>query len=326
MRIKKAIGLLLVLSLCLALGGTAVAVDLGNVSLEVKVADGFAEDADFADANVVCDLYRLATIPEEGETDSVTVAYDYEGLDEMAAAEEDWEDMAQAAASLILENEAEPDYSGVPFGGKLPAEGSEEGLIPGVYLVLAHGADIEEYLIASDDGITTIARSGAKEYTFNPQLVSVPALVDGQFIEAAEIVLKPSEKTLYGDLIINKTVEGFEGEPATFVFHIVDTETGGEVYDNYASIYFTGGTDDSVTVTKLPAGVEMTVTEEYSGARYDLKSDNGVPVTVSAEEVNSVSFTNARNDSGIGGHGINNSFTFNSESGDWDWVPTPAQG
>ena len=145
----------------------------------------------------------------------------------------------------------------------------------------------------------------------------------GNWIPNAEIVLKASRDLRFGQLQIDKHVTDFAGEPATFVFHVVDTATGGEIYDNYASIYYDGGESHSTTLTQIPAGLELTVTEVYEGARFEADGPTTATATIVSGETVTVSFNNKRNGSGKGGHGIENHFEF-GEDGDWHWTAIPS--
>ena len=79
--------------------------------------------------------------------------------------------------------------------------------------------------------------------------------------------------------------------------------------------------DQSVHLTGLPAGAVVKVTEVYSGASYDLKSDNGVETVIKANDeysqadapVAEVSFVNDVNNSTNGGYGVINHFELNDK-------------
>ena len=79
--------------------------------------------------------------------------------------------------------------------------------------------------------------------------------------------------------------------------------------------------DQSVHLTGLPAGAVVKVTEVYSGASYDLKSDNGVETEIKANDeysqadapVAEVSFVNDVNNSTNGGYGVINHFELNDK-------------
>jgi hypothetical protein len=139
--------------------------------------------------------------------------------------------------------------------------------------------------------------------------------------------------TRYGQLEINKTVEDFSGEAASFVFHVVDTDAQGNEgtkYNEYATVQYTAEGAKSAVLSHIPAGLVLNVYEEYPGGRYSLVSVNGLPVdddpkatvTIIADQIIPVSFTNKSNDFPVGGHGIENHFVFDydeeKKNGDWN--------
>ena len=119
-----------------------------------------------------------------------------------------------------------------------------------------------------------------------------------------------------------RAVEGYSGEETTFVYRIADVETDGKIYENFAAITVNGEGAGSTVVTHIPAGLEVQVTEEYTGGRYQLASENGQKATIVSDvavnrseddEVTmaSVAFTNEPNGNHPGGgHGIENHYSF----------------
>ena len=85
---------------------------------------------------------------------------------------------------------------------------------------------------------------------------------------------------------------------------------------------FNGAGNDSLTISDLPAGAIVTVTEEYSGASYKLVSDNNQQTAIIAQEEEgnpvSVSFTNEYDGGQNGGSGIVNRFYMENGSVDWE--------
>ena len=92
-----------------------------------------------------------------------------------------------------------------------------------------------------------------------------------------------------------------------------------------------------VTLKDIPIGTMVTVTETYSGAHATGNTDpQTVEILAPTETTNedgttttvtsNVSFTNTNNDTHRGGHGIENKFTFNKESGSWGWVANGGDG
>ena len=188
-------------------------------------------------------------------------------------------------------------------------------------------------------------------FTFPPTIVALPSKAPdadgviktddsyGPWLTEVSIAMKPTPSPLYGSLRINKRVTDFAGEPATFVFHIVGTTPDGKKYENDASIYYTGGESQSTTVTHIPAGTKLTVTESYTGARYELVTGDDAEKTIVADiavkdgtaSIATANFTNKPNGSGLGGHGIENNFKLaDGAQGDqpwsaWEWKAVPEQ-
>lgn len=329
---------ILVLAVCLlmtlAFGALSAQADdwgSGNKTLVVTAGDEIKEDV--ATAGVVVDVYKIASATRN----PMYITYDYDLVppfltDELSAALADgkWVELAEGATQVVKATIASGGESTlVHFRGELDetislASATDEG--DGVYLVLPHGA--------TEDVCSLIAYSKTYTYTFSPSIIALPtkdAVAEdgslnsavGNWIPNAEIVLKASRDLRFGQLQIDKHVTDFAGEPATFVFHVVDTATGGEVYDNYASIYYDGGESHSTTLTQIPANLELTVTEVYEGARFEADGPTTATATIVSGETVTVSFNNKRNGSGKGGHGIENHFEF-GEDGDWHWTAIPS--
>ena len=127
----------------------------------------------------------------------------------------------------------------------------------------------------------------------------------------------------YGSLEIVKLLKTYEdSEPATFVFDVVGTLGEGEnartVYSNVAVLTLSQAGTKSTTLHNIPAGCVVTVTERYTGSKYNLTSENGLTQTIVADETVSVNFDNDYGGNGRGGHGVVNMFSADGEGG-WSW-------
>lgn len=305
--------------------------------------------ADMDTAGIVVDVYQMATAEEDPTQDAYiytwndgfkSVQAEYEALSKARSGySEDWQALYADAAKLAVENGL--DHQSGVFG-EMTLD------TKGLYLVIAHGGKVPsgEEMYDSKNGYAGIAFSGLLKYSFPPTMVAAPTkeLVDGIIVtdwasgewkDEAEILLKSSYEPLFGSLIINKTVDEFDGKPVTFTYHVYDTKTGGSVYENYAAITYDGQT--STTVTHIPAGLEVTVDESYEGARYQAvgpKTANAtivsdVAVELGKGETASVAFENAPDgDHTDGGYGIENHFDYtdpNNPQNHWPWsVTSPA--
>lgn len=292
-----------------------------------NVEAAFAED--LATSDVVVDIYKIGTATKNPSYDTYDYALteDFSDLtltNNMSA--EQWQALADAAAEKVT----------LTSSGTLAAGNSISGLDDGLYLILAHGSGRVE------SGYTS--RSNTYEYTFDPSLVVLPnksaidgvigtAVEYGDWKNEVEVALKPERAPLYGSLRITKDVSENTGEDATFVFHIVDVETGGELYDNYASVTLeNGATEGDVTVGHIRAGLQVKVTEEYGGARYDLGTvtvgDKG-DVIIAEDTIDFSCHNEPTGDHTYGGHGVQNNFKFDTDAaegtGDWTWTDTPSK-
>lgn len=333
-----ALGLLVVLACCgvaaWAAGNWWSNDDGNTLTVVATTNEDLAED--IATADVVVDVIQIATAtPLEGNrTFSYAMTGDFAGLtlatDPTA---EDWQALAAEAAAL-----AQTTSAGTANAGE-----AITGLSDGLYLVLAHGAEVTDTLSAYSDSY---------EYAFDPVIVALPSkaadadgvirtdTAAGDWLTEIAIALKPEQKLLYGSIEITKTVEHFLGDKATFVYHLVGTTPAGAAYDNYASITVTAsaGGECSVVVTHIPAGTVLTVTEEYTGAQYRAIATDDDEKTIIADvfvsdevPMATAAFANEPNGSGKHGSGIQNNFelvsTGESESAwDWQWTATPSTG
>lgn len=329
-RVRGPLALAIVLIICVALGGAFAWAEgdtnpggVNQLQVDVAEKEGMPELAAQA---VPIHAYRIASASKDPKYDTYNYTFDVPGFDSLGKDYDqttfdqwDYQALADSAKRLVEENNISPTAS---LSSSLDGDISYakfDGLADGLYLVLA-------------DTVFTSRFS----YAFIPTIVSLPAKVgadgmpvyntsEGRWtntdpIVAVQILLKHEEEQLYGDLVVNKTVSDFSGEPATFVFHVYDTETNGDVYDNYVAVQFADGETASAVLPHIPAGIPLTVEEDYSGGRYQATT-GPQPVVIKANEEVGVGFTNTRVD-GPSGHGIENRYTYDGESGNWG-MPEP---
>ncbi len=191
------------------------------------------------------------------------------------------------------------------------------------------------YLVDTPEVVTT-----NYTYTFTPYLVSLPTnnyYSNGNddwiyaLTDTNAIGLKPEEHARYGDLVINKTLENHNattGKKATFVFQIkIKPLKSNKTETRIESLDFEAAGESSVTITKIPAGAEVTVKEVYSGASYKLTSADDQRATIVATDRGatntntpaSVSFTNDINNNMNGGYGVKNNFKLD-ENGQYQYT------
>lgn len=269
--------------------------------------------------DITVNLYKVADVDVSG---NYTATKDFTGLnvssvsaDDKDAAASEWADRAKEAQKMLKES-VEPTATVTLAKGI----GSKDGLATGLYLV-----DTPEVVTTN------------YTYTFTPYLVSLPTnnyYSNGNdtwiydLTDTNAIGLKPEEHARYGDLKINKTLANHNattGKKATFVFKIEITPLKGKTETRIESLDFEAAGDSSVTITKIPAGAKVKVTEVYSGASYKLTSANDQTATIVATDRGStntpasVSFTNDIDDNMNGGYGVKNNFKLD-ENGQYQYT------
>lgn len=194
--------------------------------------------------------------------------------------------------------------------------------------------DAEEYTttVKTESGaenIATIANSKRYVYKFLPELISLPSkqVVDeagnpvnttagnGDWIYNMDATLKPERAPRFGSLEIVKGLATYDqSTPAVFVFRVEAMLDGENVYSNVVTISFTEPGEQKVLIEKqIPVGAEVTVTEVYSGASYEITSAQEQNATIDAVDVASVTFTNDHSTTTHGGGGVNNHFYNNGD-------------
>ncbi|HBA47397.1 MAG TPA: hypothetical protein DCZ91_06285 [Lachnospiraceae bacterium] len=337
-----ALGAMLALPL---MGSAAQDLDLSK-DCSLTVSPGGEETAALlAEANVVVDLYKVAEATQSSGVDGYgfQVLGDYGSLTIGADMDNDaWKDLAQDAARIALGVDPGtqpklPIVSGAPLGTDITDSDGSEALTPGLYLMIARGANVADYVttIKAEDGtesIVTVAYSGDYIIRFAPELVAVPSkeadengvistLNPGDWIYGLTVFLKPDLEERDGSLEIIKDLLTYEdSSEALFLFQVEAVLDGQLVYSDIVSMTFNAPGEQRKLLEGIPVGAEVTVTEVYSGASYTLVSGPNGPVVISADEVASVTFVNDYDYSERESHGITNNFTFDLENGEWVWV------
>ena len=310
-KIKK--GSALILALILFLSGGILARVKAAVGIETDrmCSISFELDGDlegeFDELNsltVPVKLYQVASVKETGEYEALE---GYEELklesitSETTAAE--WEEKAKTAAQIVADTEAEASVSGEIING----QGKVENISTGMYLVVADTVLSDTY-----------------EYSFTPYLISLPNNYFGSTGNDAWVYdvttgLKPGREERLGSLVIDKTLETFNATlgNTTFVFQVEGVKDGEKVYSNVFSMVFDGTGTKSIIVEGLPAGAQITVTEIYSGASYELTSEPSKTVSIVADQEVHAAFSNDYNGKMNGGSSVVNHFVNNE--GVWDW-------
>lgn len=293
-------------------------------------------------ANASADAGDVADEPEGVAGDSEEAAGGTESLNS-----NDWHELSQAAADLVLGEGStiEPTVKNVSGTGKIEVDNLKAGL----YLLVVRGGNTKNYVTKLNDDTVTRAVSKQYSYLFLPQLVSLPSKGDRNVVNeggdwnysnetnTADGGLWQYGLTVYlkaqrdnGKLKIVKNLLNYyddgNKEPATFVFSVVATLDGIDVYQNEHTIDFTDPGNKDIVIDNIPIGSKVTITEIYSGAHYSLavEGDDGTRTIeeilpdITENEVrseNTVEFTNDYDDRITGGHGITNHFVY--KDGQW---------
>ena len=284
--------------------------NLQNSVYDAATENKDAEKAeDFAELNklhVQVHLYRVADIKETGAY-TETKGFEELKLDQISdkTTAEQWAEKAAKARELI-ESRVEP-----AAGTAVTLEngkGKVSGLATGMYLIVADEVKTPYFTYSFKESLISLPNN----YWYNSQ--SDDWIYN--LTEKNAVGLKPDREERTGDLVINKTLTSYNATVggATFVFHVNVEKRDGTVTNNVYKMEFTGAGNDSLTISDLPAGAKVTVTEEYSGASYKLVSDKDqkqkTTIIAQEEEGNpvSVSFVNKYNGGQNGGTGIVNRF------------------
>ena len=281
-----------------------------------------SDDAYFSDiktAKVQVDLYKVAdamretTTPTHGSmyvfkngsdygTYGVTGLETYDALKDLT--NDDWRARAQTAANTLFGLGTIPAPT-VSFSSGTGGVTEAKNVAAGLYLVIAHGADLTtaEYVVKDGADVRTVANSGLYEYTYIPELLALPTTAStmgvivpgangadptvtynqykdadgnvhfgvstaGKWQTELTAMLKPVREERLGDLKIVKNVLVYENSsPVTFTYRIVATKDGKTVFDDYRSI--TWPRESYVLIRQeFPVGASVTVTEDYPGAGY----------------------------------------------------------
>lgn len=324
-RIKRGGALLLASALVFAAmvmpeAQAADAVDT-DAACTVKFSDAVPENQDEVSENnvpVTINLYKVAEIDEAGRYTEIA-PFSGLGLDEVSSetTAEWWESCAEAAFGKVTEDMTAV-WSGTTSGGEVTTTVLETGM----YLIVPQEAESAYYT-----------------YNFEPTLVSLP---DNYYYDENSggnddweynpvITLKPEQTERLGNVKINKNllhVNTSVGNNATFVYQVSYTTPRGETRTELATVDLSEGNTEGMTVLVegIPAGSQVTVTEEYTGAGYELvASANEGGTTVIADDTISWTFTNDTDGTWNGGYGVVNSYNVD-EHGQYQWSSNaPAQ-
>lgn len=300
-----------------------VAVDTTETVWGVGVGAG-ASAEDFENMTVTVNVYKVADMNVSAE---FTPTEAFQGMDFNVVMNKDtnaakWENLAKGAVEKL--NGVEP---------------TETGAIKNGNSAVIDGLDVGMYLIMPQE---TFNRDATRKYVFTPYLTALPSSDYTQTGTGSDdwqynrtIYLKGEAQPQFGKLTINKTLQDYNETlgPTTSVFEIVGKDAQGNVvYTNVASITHDGAGEKSVTIENIPVGIEVTVTEVYAGASYEIADENVKPATIVSDAAvsngspaASVAFTNKYNGGNDSGYGLMNEFKV-GDDGAWEWTKPTTPG
>ncbi|MFR3412794.1 MAG: DUF5979 domain-containing protein [Coprococcus sp.] len=290
----------------------ASAINTGQkCSIEFDISGNSSE---LLSTSIPVNLYKVASVDESGNYTGIGAFSKLDlssvSADNLDAAAATWAERA-AEAKKLLKDDTEPTTTTLTQG-----RGTATGLDTGLYLVDTPKVITPNYT-----------------YTFTPYLVSLPTnnyysgngasddwIYDLTKEYNSAVGLKPEQHVRYGNLVINKELVDHNatfGNNATFVFQIDITTLDEKKETRIEELTFSAAGNDSVTITKIPAGSHVKVTEVYSGASYELASAKSQETDIIANpeketEVEfrpaEVSFINKHDGRTNGGYGVKNNF------------------
>lgn len=317
-RVKEGSALLLALALAfsaLSLPGVraANAVDT-NASCSVEFSiGGDYEDLKTIEGGVSINLYKVASIDETGtyKAEQGFDSLDLSSIENHSGSADTWLQRAKEANQLITGQTPAAKTVTTDAGKALAND-----LATGLYLVVAQEAVADSY-----------------SYNFTPYLISLPNnyfQISGDDTWVYDLTgtnaigLKPEQEPRFGALEITKELVNYQttfGERATFVFQVDVTTLQGETDSTQMVLAFDGAGSKSLTIDNIPVGANVTVTEIYSGAGYEITADSASvqQVTITANETAQTHFRNAHDGTLQGGYGVVNNFRLN-ENDQYDWT------
>ena len=306
----------------------ASAINTGQkCSIEFDISGNSSE---LLSASIPVKLYKVASVDESGNYTGIGAFSKLDlssvSADNLDAAAATWAERA-AKAKKLLKDDTEPTTTTLTQG-----RGTATGLDTGLYLVDTPKVITTNYT-----------------YTFTPYLVSLPTnnyynngqtsddwIYDLTKESNSAVGLKPEQHVRYGDLVIKKELKDHNatfGNNATFVFQIDITTLDKKTETRIEELTFSAAGDDSVMITKIPAGSHVKVTEVYSGASYELASAKSQETDIIANpeketEVEfkpaEVSFINKHDGRTNGGYGVKNNFKLD-ETGQYQYTKPAAK-
>ena len=300
-------------------------------SIEFDISGNSSE---LLSASIPVNLYKVASVDESGNYTGIGAFSKLDlssvSADNLDAAAATWAERAKEAQGKLTDSEGNTVVDPTETVTLQNGRGYQDKLDTGLYLVDTPKVITPNYT-----------------YTFTPYLVSLPTNNYYNGKDASDnwifnltgsnaVGLKTEQHVRYGNLVINKELVDHNatfGDEATFVFQIDIKKPDGKKETRIEELTFSAAGDDSVTITKIPAGSHVKVTEVYSGASYELASAKSQETDIIANpeketEVEfkpaEVSFINKHDGRTNGGYGVKNNFKLD-ENGQYQYTKPAAK-
>lgn len=300
-------------------------------------------DSELKDLELSINLYQVAGIKESGAytstSDFISMQADLTAVNASTTAEQ-WTTMAETAEGIVASKDLSESKAAAKDSGAESVTVSDLDL--GLYLVTVENVVTPNYI-----------------YSFNPYLISVPnhyyytdSNQDDTWVYSLTgdnaVGLKPECTNRLGDLTIIKNLTGYNASlgGANFIYNVTVEALDGTTTSNVYKLSFDKAGTNSLTITDLPAGAAVTVTEVYTGSSYSLTTDKTQTTTITANpnsdakvmgEENSgnqdssytpesVSFTNNYDKRQNGGSTVVNTFYKDGDTIQWkNDIPSAAE-
>lgn len=341
---KKRSAVVLTLALTLVLSSLSLAKVYGAKAIELdakaSITVGLAESNTYEELksnDIKVTFYQVATVNESGEYDKLINSFDSSeiGSDTTAST---WSKMANNIAADQDLSSLDVKYDTLIQNGNVAKVDIEEGKL-GMYLMVVEPVETDEYTYEFSPALIAVPGNNYYSYDANGNAVVADEANDAWQYDVSA-VLKPEYKDLYGNLVINKTVDTFNTSlnGTSFVYKVtaykdysaVDaTLNGGNadgklVYSNVVTIDFSEAGTQQAVIEHIPAGAKVTVEEVYTGATYKAKTETIQNKVIVKSKDESVSFENTYDDTLTGnGTAVVNRFTYTPNddemTGSWTW-------
>lgn len=295
----------------------------GNYSFTFSVPVNGSDEV-WNGIKVPVSVYKVADLDDAGQKMTAVEAFkdlDLNKVNQGTASADDMRTLAGQAAEIVKEKKPDPTAKVEieKAKGDQEAKGVVTGLAAGLYLAVPQSVEV-----------------GGETVDFSPSMVALGVSSDGTSkpddnvnVDLKPGTINPPPNEEFGSLKITKNLQDFNESlgRTTFVFRVVGVDVHGTTkYEEVVSMDFDAPGDKTITLSNIPTGLKVTVTEIYSGASYEIVGPKEATVTIISDEsvrlgngqVASVTFKNRYNGKDRFGYGVENRFKSDGKNG-WIW-------